>query len=155
MKRSPRAARRSTTWLWLVIALAVGALAFVAAGCGGDDEASDDTTGTETTASGGECDSTIWVLLPDSATSPRWETDDRKYFEDAFTEAGVEYNIVNSEGSAVTQQSQAEQAIADGAEVIVLTSNDTGSGATIIDIAKEAGRQGRRVRPVQHRRRGR
>ena len=100
---------------------------------------SDDTTGTETTAAGGECDSTIWVLLPDSATSPRWETDDRKYFEDAFTEAGVDYNIVNSEGSAVTQQSQAEQAIADGAEVIVLTSNDTGSGATIIDIAKEAG----------------
>ena len=51
----------------------------------------------------------------------------------------MDYNIVNSEGSAVTQQSQAEQAIADGAEVIVLTSNDTGSGATIIDIAKEAG----------------
>jgi D-xylose transport system substrate-binding protein len=138
MKRSP-SARRGTTLLWLVIALAVGVLAFVAAGCGGDDEAADDTTGTETTAAGGECDSTIWVLLPDSATSPRWETDDRKYFEDAFTEAGVDYNIVNSEGSAVTQQSQAEQAIADGAEVIVLTSNDTGSGATIIDIAKEAG----------------
>ena len=137
MKRSQSAARRGTTWLWLVVALAVGVLAFVAAGCGGDDDASGDTT--ETTASGGECDSTIWVLLPDSATSPRWETDDRKYFEDAFTEAGVDFNIVNSEGSAVTQQSQAEQAIADGAEVIVLTSNDTGSGATIIDIAKEAG----------------
>ena len=135
MERSRSAARRGTTWLWLAVALAVGALALVASGCGGDDESS----GTDTTASGGECDSTIWVLLPDSATSPRWETDDRKYFEDAFTEAGVDFNIVNSEGSAVTQQSQAEQAIADGAEVIVLTSNDTGSGATIIDIAKEAG----------------
>ena len=22
----------------------------------------------------------IWVLLPDSATSPRWETDDRRFF---------------------------------------------------------------------------
>jgi D-xylose transport system substrate-binding protein len=140
MKRSRSAARRGRTLLWLALALAVGALALVAAGCGGDDESSSgDTTGTETTASGGECDSTIWVLLPDSATSPRWETDDRKYFEDAFAEAGVDTNIVNSEGSAVTQQSQAEQAIADGAEVIVLTSNDTGSGATIIDIAKEAG----------------
>ena len=140
MKRSRGAARRGTTWLWLAVALAVGALALVAAGCGGDDESSSgDTTGTETTAAGGECDSTIWVLLPDSATSPRWETDDRKYFEDAFTEAGVDFNIVNSEGSAVTQQSQAEQAIADGAEVIVVTSNDSGSGATIIDIAKEAG----------------
>ncbi|MGH3083669.1 MAG: sugar ABC transporter substrate-binding protein [Gaiellaceae bacterium] len=140
MTRSRSAARRGTTWLWLAIVLAVGALALVAAGCGGDDdEASGDTTGTETTAAGGECDAPIWVLLPDSATSPRWETDDRKYFEEAFKAAGVDYNIVNSEGEAVTQQSQAEQAIADGAKVIVLTSNDTGSGATIIDQAKEAG----------------
>ena len=37
------------------------------------------------------------------------------------------------------QQSQAEQAIADGAGVILLTSLDTGSGATIIDQAKDAG----------------
>ncbi len=40
-----------------------------------------------------------------------------------------------------TQQSQAEQAIADGASVIVLTSIDTGSGAAIIDQAKDAGVQ--------------
>ena len=26
----------------------------------------------------------IWVLLPDSATSARWETDDRRFFEEAF-----------------------------------------------------------------------
>jgi D-xylose transport system substrate-binding protein len=135
MKRS----RRGTTWLWIAVALAVGVLAFVAAGCGGDDEAtSDDTTDTETTAAGGECDGSIWVLLPDSASSPRWETDDRRFFEQAFTDAGVEHTIVNAEGDATTQQSQAEQAIADGAKVIVLTSLDTGSGATIIDQAKEA-----------------
>jgi len=46
---------------------------------------------------------------------------------------------VNAEGDAATQQSQAEQAIADGASVIVLTSLDTGSGAAIIDQAAEAG----------------
>jgi D-xylose transport system substrate-binding protein len=80
-------------------------------------------------------------LLPDSATSPRWETDDRRYFEEAFDEAGVDYNIVNAEGDAATQQSQAEQAIADGASVILLTSIDTGSGGAIIDSAKEAGVQ--------------
>jgi D-xylose transport system substrate-binding protein len=97
----------------------------LAAGCGGDD-------------GGGEGEGSIWVLLPDSATSPRWESDDRRYFEQAFTEADVEFNIVNAEGDAAQQQSQAEQAIADGASVILLVSNDTGSGATIIDNAKDS-----------------
>jgi D-xylose transport system substrate-binding protein len=78
------------------------------------------------------------VLLPDSASSPRWETDDRRYFEEAFEAAGVEYNIVNAEGDATQQQAQAEQAIADGASVILLVSLDTGSGAAIIDQAKAA-----------------
>jgi D-xylose transport system substrate-binding protein len=127
--------------LFLLLALVIAALALVAAGCGGDDEesTSTDTTSTETTGTTGEGGGSIWVLLPDSATSPRWETDDRRYFEEAFDEAGVDYNIVNAEGDAATQQSQAEQAIADGASVILLTSIDTGSGGAIIDSAKEAG----------------
>lgn len=120
--------------LWFLVVAVVGALALVAAGCGGGDEGG----GTDTTAAG-SCDGSIWVLLPDSASSPRWETDDRPYFDKAFSDAGVEHTIVNAEGDATTQQSQAEQAISDGAKVIVLTSIDTGSGATIIDTAKEAG----------------
>jgi D-xylose transport system substrate-binding protein len=79
------------------------------------------------------------VLLPDSASSPRWETDDRRFFSEAFTEAGVEHTIVNAEGDAATQQSQAEQAIAAGASVIVMTSLDPGSGGAIIDAAKAEG----------------
>ena len=121
--------------LWFLVVAVVAALALVAAGCGGDDGG-----GTDTTAAG-SCDGSIWVLLPDSASSPRWETDDRPYFDQAFSDAGVEHTIVNAEGDATTQQSQAEQAIADGAKVIVLTSLDTGSGGAIIDQAKEAGVQ--------------
>ncbi len=128
--------RSKRSLLWFLVVAFVAALSLVAAGCGGND---DEASGTDTSEASGNCDGSIWVLLPDSATSPRWETDDRKYFEEAFTAAGVDYNIVNSEGQATTQQSQAEQAIADGAKVIVLTSNDSGSGATIIDMAKEAG----------------
>jgi D-xylose transport system substrate-binding protein len=121
---------------WLLLALLVAALAVVAAGCGGDDDEAADTGGATTAAAGGE--GSIWVLLPDSASSPRWESDDRRFFEEAFTEAGVEHTIVNAEGDAATQQQQAEQAIADGASVILLVSLDTGSGAAIIDQAKEA-----------------
>jgi D-xylose transport system substrate-binding protein len=129
--------KRSGAGWRLVALLSVFALAAVAAGCGGGDESASGT-GTAAGTGGGACDKPIWVLLPDSATSPRWESDDRPYFDQAFTDAGIEHTIVNAEGDAATQQSQAEQAIAAGAGVIVLTSNDTGSGGTIIDLAKEA-----------------
>lgn len=86
---------------------------------------------------GGE--GSIWVLLPDSATSARWETDDRRYFREAFDDAGVSYTIVNAEGDARAQLVQAEQAITAGAKVLLLVNLDSGSGAAIIALAREAG----------------
>jgi D-xylose transport system substrate-binding protein len=118
--------------MWRALAATV-VLGTVAAGCGDDDGG---------TAAGGDGQGSIWVLLPDTASSDRWEKDDRRFFTESFEAAGLsegdDFTIVNAEGDAATQQSQAEQAIADGASVIVLTSLDTGSGATIIDQAKDA-----------------
>jgi D-xylose transport system substrate-binding protein len=130
------------------IVVLVLALALVAAACGDDDdtEAGEDDTGSP--ADDGEAEEaagegSIWVLLPDSASSDRWEADDRRFFGQAFEEAGLEegtdFTIVNAEGDPSTQQSQAEQAVADGASVILLTSLDPGSGATIIDQAQAEG----------------
>lgn len=104
----------------------IAAFAMLAAACSDDDGGSSD-------------EGSIWVLLPDSASSARWETDDRRFFEAAFEEAGVSYNIVNAEGDPVQQQAQAEQAIADGAAVILLVNLDSASGAAIITIAREGG----------------
>ncbi|MDH3683452.1 MAG: substrate-binding domain-containing protein [Acidimicrobiia bacterium] len=138
----------------------LASLALIAASCGDDDdetsteetteettaEESTEETTTEETAAEGEAaagEGSIWVLLPDSATSDRWEKDDRRFFKEGFEAAGLtegtDFSIVNAEGDATVQISQAEQAIGDGASVIVLTSNDSGSGATIIDLAREAG----------------
>ena len=139
------------------IVIGIAAFSLIAAACGDDDDdgGSDDTSAPATEAAdsteaadGGSDDAaggegSIWVLLPDSATSDRWEKDDRRFFKEAFEAAGLsegdDFSIVNAEGDAATQISQAEQAIGDGAAVIVLTSNDSGSGATIIDLAQEAG----------------
>ena len=126
MRRLDARERGAPRLLALLIGM-VAVFALLAVGCGGDDD-----------GGSGSGDGSIWVLLPDSASSPRWEADDRRYFEQAFKEAGVEYNIVNAENDAAQQQSQAEQAIADGASVILLVSIDTGSGATIIDNAKDS-----------------
>jgi D-xylose transport system substrate-binding protein len=136
---SPRAGRHP--WRLLVLAALIAALAVLAAGCGGDDDDGEAAgTGGDTAAetTGGSADGSIWVLLPDSASSDRWEKDDRRFFEAAFDEAGVEYNIVNAEGDANTQLQQAEQAINAGAKVILLVNLSSESGATIIDTAREA-----------------
>ncbi len=98
--------------------------------------------GAEEAAAGGDeamADGMIAVLLPDSASSARWEADDRRFFEEAFEAAGVEYSIVNAEGDARMQQTQAEQAITNGAKVILLVNLDSGSGAAIIAQARDAG----------------
>jgi D-xylose transport system substrate-binding protein len=81
----------------------------------------------------------IAVLLPDSASSARWENDDRRFLSAAFEEAGVTYSIVNAEGDATTQITQAEQAITNGAKVILMVNLDSGSGAAIIALARDAG----------------
>ncbi|MGE5690395.1 MAG: sugar ABC transporter substrate-binding protein [Pseudomonadota bacterium] len=124
-------------WRFAALAMLVAALALVAAGCGGDDGESA-ATGTAAGTGGGNAEGSIWVLLPDSASSDRWENDDRRFFAEAFKKAGVEYNIVNAEGDANTQLSQAEQAINAGAKVILLVNLSSESGATIIDNAREA-----------------
>ena len=117
------------------------AFIFVVAACGDDggDDGGDDASGDTASGDCATADSSIWVLLPDTESSDRWETQDKPLFEQAFADAGIDATVVNAEGDAQQQQAQAEQAIAEGAGVIVLTELDSGSGATILDLAAEAG----------------
>ncbi len=83
----------------------------------------------------------VAVLLPDTQSSVRWETADRPFLSAAFKKAGLTYSIVNAQGSAQTQQTQAEQAITNGAKVMLLVDLDSGSGAAIEKNAKAHGVQ--------------
>jgi D-xylose transport system substrate-binding protein len=119
--------------------LAVGG---VVAGCGGDDDDSSSGGGssTSTTSSGGgDKAMKAAVLLPDSKSSVRWETVDRPLLQKAFEDAGVDVTIQNAEGDKSTQQQQAEQAITNGAKVLLLVNLDSGSGAAIAANAKSQG----------------
>jgi D-xylose transport system substrate-binding protein len=125
--------RKHWTRSFLVLVAAFGLVAS-ACGDGGGDGGGD-----------AEGEGSIWVLLPDTATSDRWAKDDPRFFSEAFEEAGLvegeDFSIVNAEGDVPTQQSQLEQALADDASVVVLTSLDPGSGAAMIEQAEEAGVQ--------------
>ena len=121
----------------LILAIFVVSLA----ACGGNatPTAAPADTGSQSDSGSQSAEGSIAVLLPDSASSARWEADDRRFFEQAFDAAGVEYSIVNAEGDARMQQTQAEQAITNGAKVLLLVNLDSGSGAAIIAQAREAG----------------
>lgn len=129
---------------WLVAILAI--LTLVAAACGDDDSSSDDSSSDGSSSDGGGDDAgPIYVLLPDSASSPRWEADDRRFFKASFEAAGLtegdDFVIVNAEADTTTQISQAEQAVGAGASVVLLVNLDSATGATITDIAREGGAQ--------------
>ncbi|MGH3048311.1 MAG: hypothetical protein ACRDNC_15125, partial [Gaiellaceae bacterium] len=80
-KREAKFGTGARRLLWLLV-LAVAVLALAAAGCGGDDDEGAGDTAAADGDGGGE--GSIWVLLPDSASSPRWESDDRRFFGEAF-----------------------------------------------------------------------
>src|ERR671911_1294650 len=117
---------------WFVATVAAGC-ALAVAGCGDDDSGSSGGGGG---GGGGEEAGKVAVLLPDSKSSVRWETVDRPFLADAFKAAGVEATIQNAEGDKATQQQQAEQAITNGAKVLLLVNLDSGSGAAIAANAK-------------------
>jgi D-xylose transport system substrate-binding protein len=121
-----------------ILGVGLAALLLGLAACGDDDEQS----GTPEGGGGKELSGKIAVLLPDTKSSDRWEKADRRFFEEAFKAAGLsddDYLINNAQGDPATQRSQAEQAITEGAKVILLTNLDSGSGAAIIDASKAAG----------------
>lgn len=92
-------------------------------------------------ANGLRADATIsaCVLLPDTKSSVRWETQDRRFLGSAFKKAGVAYSITNAENDAQRQRSQADQCLSNGAKVILLVNLDSGSGAAIQRAAASRG----------------
>ena len=124
--------RHSLFALAIACVLATGVVA-----CGDDEDEGAGGGGTSTAQSdgGGEAGK-VAVLLPDSKSSVRWETVDRPFLQQAFEAAGVEATITNAEGDKSTQQQQAEQAITNGATVLLLVNLDSGSGAAIAENAK-------------------
>jgi D-xylose transport system substrate-binding protein len=101
------------------------------AACGGNDDSNN--------SGGNSKPPKIGVILPDSASSARWETQDRKYLSEAFTAAGVSYDIQNAQGDKAAFQTIADQMITNGATVLMIVNLDSGTGKAVIDKAKSQG----------------
>jgi D-xylose transport system substrate-binding protein len=108
--------------------LALGAIAGVAA-CGGSGGS---------TSSGGGGGKTIALLLPETKTT-RYEQHDRPRFEAKVKELCPDCKVTyaNATQDATKQQAQAEAALTNGADVLVLDAVDVGSVAPIVQQAKQ------------------
>ncbi len=113
------------------------ALALVAAACGSDSSGSDG--GSEEASGGGEGGGKAGFILPDSASSARWEAFDRPLIQAACDEAGIECIIQNAEGDKDNMATIADQMIADGIGVLSIVNLDSASGAAIQEKAAAAG----------------
>ena len=119
----------------LAIGAAAAALSLGLTACGGQ---SGDTAAQgdgASTAKPGK----IGVILPDSKSSARWETADRKYLQEAFEAAGVEYDIQNAQGDKTQFQTIADQMITNGATVLMIVNLDSGTGKAVLDKAQSQG----------------
>ncbi len=117
----------------LAIGAALAVMAFGVAACG-DDEASTgdgDTTAAEV--------GSVGVILPDSASSARWETADRKFLGDAFAAADVTADIQNANGDKAKFATLCDQMINDGVAVLMIVNLDSETGAAC---QKKAAAQG-------------
>jgi D-xylose transport system substrate-binding protein len=83
----------------------------------------------------------VGVILPDTKSSARWETQDRPNLVAAFKKAGVAYDIQNANGDKAAMATIADGMIANGATVLAIVNLDSESGAAIEKKAKAQGVQ--------------
>jgi D-xylose transport system substrate-binding protein len=81
----------------------------------------------------------VGVILPDAASSARWETADRVFLAAAFKKAGVTADIQNANGDKAKFATIADQMLAKGVKVLIMAGLDSPSTAAIQKKAAKSG----------------
>jgi D-xylose transport system substrate-binding protein len=102
------------------------------AGCGNNNSSSGTTGGGASPAN-----TKVGILLPDTASSPRWVSADPTELKKQCTIYKLTCSIDNANGSATTMQSQAQALINSGVGVLLVVNLDSGSGKAIEALAKQ------------------
>lgn len=110
---------------------AAAALLLSACSSGSDTAASEDTAAAA--AGGLAC-----VILPDSASSPRWENGDRPALQAALEAGGFTADIQNAEGDTAKMLTIGDQMLASGCNVMIITDYQ-GAGVQVAAKAKAQG----------------
>jgi len=128
--RSGRKLTMTSFLLFLVVLLAA---------CGSANTG-DSSTPTTSGDKGKGCKN-VGVLLPETASSARWDNNDKPLLDQLIKAAipGATIQYSNAEGDATTQQNQAEAAMTNGACILVVGAADSDKAAAIVTSAKTQG----------------
>jgi D-xylose transport system substrate-binding protein len=110
---------------------ALAAATLLLSACGDDGDAGS----TGGSASAGK----VGVILPDAATSPRWEANDRPLLKAAFDQAGLQSDIQNANGDKSKFGTICDSMINSGVNVLLITNLDSDSGTACLKKAQTAG----------------
>lgn len=126
---------RMTRYGAVAVALA-GLLALTACGSNSSGGSSSGSSGS---GSGGGKNGTVGVILPETATSARWEGFDRPMLTKALNAAGFDADVENAQGDVQKFSSLADGMIAKGAKVLVIASINSEVGNAVANKAHKAG----------------
>ncbi len=118
-------------------------ISILLAACGnsGNNGGTSGTSGGTTAKKPGQGCTKVGVLLPETATSARWDSEDRPLLtsgiKTAIPNATVDYD--NAGGDATTQQTQAQADLTKGDCILVIGAVDSVASATIVTQAKAKG----------------
>ncbi|MGN6221824.1 MAG: sugar ABC transporter substrate-binding protein [Microbacterium sp.] len=116
----------------LAVAALTGVAAMALAGCssssndGGSTDAGSDSAGR------------ACVILPDAASSPRWENFDKKYLQEGLEAAGFDADIQNAQGDVNKYSTIADQQLTKGCGVMLLVDYQ-GAAEAVAKKAKDEG----------------
>ena len=125
----------------LTATVGAAALALGVAGCSSSsNNASSGSSSTASASSGGAAGGKVGVILPETATSARWENADRPAINAECTAKGLSCDIQNAQGSDAQEKTIADTMIkTEHVQVLILCSIDPTTGQAVTTEAKAAG----------------
>ncbi|MCU1683089.1 MAG: sugar transporter substrate-binding protein [Amycolatopsis sp.] len=117
-------------------------VSLVLTGCGANSSSSGGSGSSSSNtpaAAGGGANGKVGVILPETATSARWEGFDKPMLTAALQAQGFSVDIQNAQGDNQKFSTLADGMISEGVKVLVLASSDPSVGAAVEAKAKQAG----------------
>jgi D-xylose transport system substrate-binding protein len=124
-----------------LLAAAVG-VSLAITGCGANQSDSGGTGGSSSSpaaAPAGGANGKVGVILPETATSARWESFDKPYLEQALKAQGFDPDVQNAQGDVQKFTTLADGMITQGVKVLIIGAINSEVGSSVAAKAKAAG----------------
>ncbi|MDT7555915.1 MAG: D-xylose transport system substrate-binding protein, partial [Pseudonocardiales bacterium] len=120
--------------------IAVGAgLTLVLTACGANSSGGGGGAGSSSPSAGAGGGAKVGVVLPDTASSARYESFDRPLLDKALRAEGLDPDIQNAQGDVQKFSALADGMINNGVKVLILDAPNTDVGAAVEKKAQAAG----------------